>query len=73
MLLQIFMVLQLVTPMKICNFTANMWVSALRALDIYPKVTIDIAGEGQNLLHVKVLDRFVQLAACVKKNIYIYI
>jgi hypothetical protein len=49
--------------MKIANFTDNMWISAFRALDIYPKVTGEIIGEGQKILHVNVVDRFAKLAA----------
>ena len=49
--------------MKIANFTDNMWISAFRALDLYSKVIGEIIVEGQKLLHVNVVDRFVQLEA----------
>jgi len=63
MLLQIFIVLLLVIPMKVANCTDNMWVSALRALDTYTNVFGKIIGEGKQLFHGNVVDSFVQLAA----------
>jgi len=60
-LLPIFIVLLLVTLMKVANFTDNIWVSELRAL-----------GEGHSLFHVNLVDRFVQLAAWAEEDtIYI--
>jgi len=60
--------------MNIANFTVNMWVSALPGFFIYPKVIDNIIGEGQKLLHVNVLDRFVQLASWeMEEIIYVYL
>jgi hypothetical protein len=74
MLLQKLIVLLIVIPMKVANFTKNIYVCALRALDIYSEVYDKITGMGQALFRVNLAGSFQRLAACVKKeNIYIYI